>query len=90
MEWLIPDSVTPYIHLVPISIIAILMIVIDSIFLHEKKTIAEKIILACGIGILSVGIFLSYRGSGMANLLAIGLLIVMMAGTGVFLFGREE
>lgn len=90
MEWLIPDSVTPYFHLVPFAIFAICMLAIDAIFFHESKQLFERIALGIGIGIQSIVVILSYRGPGMANVMAIGILIVMMAMSGVFIFLKDR
>lgn len=90
MEWLIPDSVTPYFHLVPFAILALLMLVIDAVFFHEPKVLFERVVLAFGIGAQSLVIFLNYHEPGMANLVAISLLIVMMIVSGAFIFLKDN
>lgn len=90
MEWLIPDSVTPYLHLLPYAIVAIVFLCIDAIFLHERTTLAERVVTGVAIGLLATAMVLSYREPGMANMLAIGLMIVMLAVSGFFLMKWED
>ena len=90
MEWLMPGSVTPYVHLIPFAIVAVLMLGFDAFLFHDQKSVLERMIVIAGIVLLSGIVFLSFRGSGITNLFVIGILIVMMVGTGLFLFLREE
>jgi hypothetical protein len=90
MEWLIPDSVTPYLHLIPFAITAIMMLFLDAGISHERPSIVSRVVLIGLMFLLSLAIFIFYRESGMANMIAVGMMIVMMSGAGFFLMTKGE
>lgn len=89
-EWLVPNSVTPYLHLVPIAIVSAILLFMDAVFIHPHGTITERFTAFFLPVILSISAFLTYRAPGMINLLAIGLIIVMLFASAGFVFWMKQ
>lgn len=91
-EWLIPSSVTPYLHLVPIAIVACILLCCDAVFVHVRESLIEQLFAFAFPLLLVLFTVLTYRGPGITDLVAMVLIALMMFGSAgfVFLSKRED
>lgn len=91
LEWLIPDSVTPYLHIVPLVIVAMLFLSADAMMTHEASSMIGRVISILALFGLAGTMFFSYSGSGKADGSALLVIFLLLVGStvGVLTLSRD-